>query len=251
MESKAVRCTLATIAIAIAALGTAAAQRGGRGMPAAPVDPHDLSGYWSLSFDSRKVPPANLAPGVTKAMIDAHAKADAHAIRWCNLLGVPFSMDPGVPLDIRIGTREMIIDASTNSEPRHVYFRDKHVSSDIFDPSTIGDSIGHWEGDTLVVDTVGFSGKRGLTTIPGGGFRTDNSHLVERYQLLENGAVLSVTFTWTDSKVFRTPHTYEFRYYRLPKLYEPLGTLPCNPYDDVRTKFLEDTRAGTPAVKTQ
>lgn len=248
MKLKTARCILGVIVVTFTVVSGGAAQRGGRGMPATPVDPHDLSGYWSLSFDSRKVPQANLAPGVTKTMIEAHAKADAHAIRWCNLLGVPFSMDAGVPLDIRIGTREMIIDASTNSEPRHIYFRDKHVNPDIFDPSTIGDSIGHWEGDTLVVDTIGFNGKRGLTTIPGGGFRTETSHLVEHYQLLENGAILSVTFTWTDPKVFRTPHMYEFRYYRLPKTYEPLGAISCNPYDDVRSKFLEDPSVATPAV---
>ena len=85
------------------------------------ADLHDISGYWELSFDSRKIPPADLAAGVTKTMLEEKAAADAHAIRYCNLLGTPFVMDPGRPLDIRQGTREVIIAAETNVSPRHIY----------------------------------------------------------------------------------------------------------------------------------
>ena len=203
------------------------------------VDPHDLSGFWDLSIDSRQVPPAKLMPAVTKAVIEQHAKADAKAIRWCNLLGMPYIMDPGRPMDIQQGTREIIVFAEVSASPRHIYLeRSKHINPDAFDPTTNGDSIGHWEGDTLVVDTIGFHPTRGITAIPGGGFRTADSHLEERYHLLENGAVLSVTFTWTDPKVYKQPHTYEFRYYRMAPQYEPSPGNPCNPYDDERTKFL-------------
>jgi hypothetical protein len=211
---------------------------------AASADQHDISGYWELSFDGRNVPPADLVPAVTKAVLAEKAKADAHAIRWCNLLGTPFIMDPGRPLDVREGTEEVIITAETNASPRHIYLdRSEHVKPDEFDATTNGNSIGHWEGDTLVVDTVGFDGKKGLVQIPGGGFRTNGSHLIERYRLLANGSMLSVVFTWTDPKVFRSPHTYEFRYNRLPKQYEPSPVGRCDPYDDVRTKFLESPAA--------
>ena len=207
--------------------------------------PHDISGYWELSFDSRNVPLADLAPTMTKTVLAEKAKADAHAIRWCNLLGTPFIMDPGMPLDIREGTREVIITAETNASPRHIYLdRSEHVKADVFDNTSNGDSIGHWDGETFVVDTVGFDEKKGLVQIPGGGFRTNGSHLVERYRLLANGSVLSVVFTWTDTEVFRTPHTYEFRYNRLPKQYEPTPAERCDAFDEGRIKFLE-----TPAAK--
>ncbi len=206
----------------------------------AAFDAHAISGFWELTFDSRKVPPAELTSAVTPATIEQHQQADAHAVRWCNLLGTPFIMDPGMPIDIREGTREIIITAETNASPRHLYLdRATHVSPDIFDATTNGDSIAHWEGDTLVVDTIGFDGKKGLTMIPGGGFRTSDSHLVERYKLLEKGSVLSVVFTWEDPKVYRTPHSYEFRYNRLPAQYEPMPAIQCDPYNDVRAKFLE------------
>ena len=88
------------------------------------------------------------------------------------------------------------------------------------------------------MDTVGFDGAKGVTMIPGGGYRTSDSHLVERYRLLNGDTVLSVTFTWEDPKVFRTSHTYEFRYLRAPRLYEAQPPLPCNPFDEARAAFL-------------
>jgi hypothetical protein len=200
----------------------------------------DISGFWELSFDSRKVPAASLLPTVTRARIEAHAKSDAKTIRWCNLLGMPFTMDNGRPLDIRQGSTAVIVVPENASAPRYLYLnRTTHITPDIFDPSTLGDSIAHWEGETLVVDTTGFHADRGITTIPGGGYRTDASHLVERYRLLKDGSVLSVTFTWTDPKVFRMPHTYEFWYHRLPANYEPRPWAPCDPYDQVRAAFLD------------
>lgn len=213
------------------------------GTPAAAA-PLGLSGFWELSFDSRNVPASDLLPTVTRAKIDAHAKADAKAVRWCNLLGLQFLMDSGRPLDIREGKSAVIIAAENYLAPRYLYLnRTKHVGDDVFDPSTLGDSIAHWEGDTLVVDTVGLHPERGITAIPGGGYRTETSHLSERYKLLKGGAVLSVTFTWTDPKVFRTPHTYEFHYYRLPADYEPRLWLPCEPFDETRAKFLEPVKS--------
>jgi hypothetical protein len=198
-----------------------------------------ISGFWELSYDSRKVPPADLAPRVTKAVIEAKIKHDEHEIRYCTMLGTPFIMDQSRPIDIRQGTSEVMIAAEVFTQPRHLYFRPAHIDPKIYDPSMNGDSIAHWEGDTLVVDTVGFSEDNGLTQIPGGGFRTAQSHLIERYRLVENGSILSVTFTWDDPTMFRTPHSYEFRYYRLPVQYQPVPMIPCNAYDEARAKFLE------------
>jgi hypothetical protein len=211
----------------------------------------DISGFWELNFDGRNVPRANLLPTITRAKIDARARADAYAIRWCNLLGLPFVMDPGRPLDIRQGTTAVIIVGENASAPRYLYTnRAKHISDEIFDPSTNGDSIARWEEDTLVVDTVGFHGEHGITTIPGGGFRTDKSRLVERYRLLKDGAVLSVTFTWTDPTVYRSPHTYEYRYHRLAATYEPRQWLPCDPWDEERAKFLDPPAVAKPAGRS-
>ena len=206
--------------------------------------PRDISGYWELSLDGRHIPAARLAPGVTRTVLQTQAKNDAKAIRWCNWVGMPTTMDVGRPLDIRQGAREIIILAESPVTPvRHLYLdRKTHISKDVFDPTTSGDSIAHWEGDTLVVDTTGFEPTHGVTAIPGGGFRTGTSRLVERYRLLKNGALLSVTFTWTDPAVFAAPHTYEFRYQRAEPGYEARPYGRCDPFDAERAAFLEGAR---------
>lgn len=204
----------------------------------------DISGYWELPLDGRHVPPARLASRVTPALRQAQAKNDAKAIRWCNWVGMPTTMDTGRPLDIRQGTREILIVAESPVTPvRHLYLdRTTHISKDVFDPTTSGDSIARWDGDTLVVDTIGFEPTHGVTAIPGGGFRTATSHLVERYRLLKNGAMLSVTFTWTDPAVFAVPHSYEFRYQRVERAYEARPYPRCDPFDAERAAFLEGAR---------
>ena len=202
--------------------------------------PADLSGFWELSFDSRRIPAANLVPAVTPAMIAERARKDAYAVRWCNILGMPFLMDSGRPLDIRQGGFAVTIVPENALPPRYLYLdRATHISDEIFDPTTYGDSIARWQGDALIVETIGFHPDRGVTAVPGGGYRTATSRLLERYRLLENGAVLSVTVTWTDPNMFRTPHTYEFRYHRLAADYEPRTWLPCDPYNEDRVRFLE------------
>ncbi len=200
----------------------------------------DISGMWTLSIDGSMITRARLLPQVTPNDIVTHLRMDVSAIRWCNYLGTPALMQSRFPLDIQQGGKEIVIVASEISTARHIYTDGRgHVDPAQFDPTTNGDSIGHWEGDTLVVDTVGFSPNRGITSIPGGGFKTATSHLVERYRLGENGATLSVTFTWTDPNVFAAPHTYAFRYTRAPR---PAWArkVSCDPFDDERTQFLSE-----------
>jgi len=197
-----------------------------------------LSGYWELHFDSRNVPPPSLKPEVAAEDPAVQHRKDMTEIRWCHFMGVPYSME-GSPIDIlqnRNG-KEVIITSSLRTPARHIYTDGRsHVNPNIFDPVSNGHSIGHWEGDTLVVDTVGFS-EEGLTRIPGGGRRTTTSHLVEHYRLLDRGKRLSVTFTWEDPKVFARPHTYEFRYYRSPQNMEA-REFDCDANDSQRAKFL-------------
>jgi len=198
----------------------------------------DLSGMWMLLFDGANIPRAQLSPRVTPNDVLIHARIDASAMRWCNYVGTPFLMQSRFPLDIQQGQTETIIVAAEISTARHIYTDGRdHVDPNQFEPTTNGDSIGHWEGDTLVVDTVGFSPDRGLTSIPGGGFKTATSHLVEHYRVAGDGSKLSVTFTWTDPNVFSAPHTYAFLYSRAPR---PTWArkVACNPFDGERTQFL-------------
>ena len=225
---KTLTCT--AVAVALASAAVSAQQR-------------DISGTWELPIDGRRVPPARLAPAVTRTVLDEVAAKDARSIRWCLPLGMPFTMGGahGRPLEIRQGSRYVTIAAESTLAPvRYLYLnRSTHINKEEFEPTTSGDSIARWEGDTLVVDTVGFSGTKGMLALPGGGFRTEAMHLTERYRLLSNGNILSVTFTWEDPAVFQAPHIYEYRYQRLPAQYEPRPAVACDAFDQARVAFLE------------
>lgn len=199
----------------------------------------DISGFWELRYWSRNVPKAPLTPSVVSADRRAQAEKDFHAIRWCNHVGVPFMMDDGAPIDIRQSKNEIAIASQSNSPVRHIYLDGRaHPSADTFDPTTLGNSIGRWSGDTLVVDTIGFN-DAGLNAIPGGGVRNENSHLIEQYKLTDEARKLHLTFTWIDDKTFTKPHTYAFMYEKLPSSTSAREWL-CDPMDGARARFLID-----------
>ena len=149
-------------------------------------------------------------------------------------------MDIGRPVDIRVGHNAIIIAPENSPAPRYIYTaRTTHISSEIYDPSTNGDSVAHWEGNTLVVDTIGFHDTRGVLGIPGGGFKTSKTHLVERYTLLNNGQVLSVEFTVTDPTVYRAPHTFDTATASSPGNTNPLRRVGAIPMTRVGRNFLK------------
>ena len=67
----------------------------------------------------------------------------------------------------------------------------------------LGDSVGHWEGDTLVVDTTNFTEK---TRFRGA---TENLHVVERFTRVD-ADTLRYKFTIEDPKTWETPWTGEY-----------------------------------------
>ncbi len=71
------------------------------------------------------------------------------------------------------------------------------------DPTWTGNSVAHWEGDTLVVDVIGFNDK---TELPGGFRHTEKLHVVERFTRIDNEN-LEWTATIDDPDVFVEPWT--------------------------------------------
>lgn len=68
----------------------------------------------------------------------------------------------------------------------------------------IGDPIGRWEGDTLVVDSTNFNGKTRMSI--GGDFYSADAHVVERFAMVDSNTI-KWTMTITDPKVFTRPWT--------------------------------------------
>jgi len=75
------------------------------------------------------------------------------------------------------------------------------------DPAWLGDSVGRWEGDTLVVDTIGYNDKTEVS----GFHHSEALHTVERFTRNEDGVQYEVTIE--DPNVFAAPWT-ETRTYR-------------------------------------
>ena len=81
-------------------------------------------------------------------------------------------------------------------------------------PTYLGDSVGRWEGDTLVVDVTGFNGKIWLAdgadkpnpTSTGGWFTSDALHVVERWRRIDLDT-LEYQATVEDPKVLTGPWT--------------------------------------------
>lgn len=226
------KCAVSLFAIAGCA-EVLSAQQGKAVMP-------NLTGYWRLQDDSRNVPSANLTPQAASVKQAELAKHDVQEIRWCHWYGVPYLMETS-PLQLAQSRNGYEIDIifNTRNPSRHIYLDRPHPNAETLDATSDGNSVGKWDGETLVVDTIAFS-EEGLTAIPGGGRRTKESHLVERFRLLRNGAQLSVVSTWTDPTVFSEPHTYEFRYFRIPDKDFEIPNIDCDPADEARTKFLSN-----------
>ncbi len=73
-------------------------------------------------------------------------------------------------------------------------------------PTYLGDSVGHWEGDTLVVDVIGFNDKTWLTGT--GTFHSDALHITERYTRVDKDQI-NYDVTIEDPNVLTRPWTVQ------------------------------------------
>ncbi len=83
---------------------------------------------------------------------------------------------------------------------RVIPFGTKH--SDDALPSYMGDSVAHWDGDTLVVDVIGFNDKTWLAGT--GTFHSDQLHIIERYTRVSKDRI-DYEVTMVDPKVLTKP----------------------------------------------
>jgi hypothetical protein len=128
----------------------------------------------------------------------------------CLPTGMPTVMSQPYPMQFLFGPREVTIDIEAFMQVRHIY-TDGRPHPNEPDPTFNGHSIGHWEGQTLVVDSVGFVPETPLGFNWGMGHST-KMHIVERFRLKDPDTLEVVTAIedpealtkpWTTSKVFK------------------------------------------------
>jgi hypothetical protein len=107
----------------------------------------------------------------------------------CWPVGVPgFDLHGVHPLFFVQGPSEVLMIWEADHQVRHIYLTDKHSPN--VKPSWYGESIGHYEGDTLVVDTIGQNAKTFVDR-----YQTPHSeqlHVVERFRVIEGGKFVEV-----------------------------------------------------------
>ncbi len=143
--------------------------------PRTPDGKPDLSGVWNGNDDPNPVEPAMLpwAEALVKERL-ANAFRDSPS-GYCLPSG---PLITGPLLFKIVQTPKLIVTLQEDALSFRQVYMDGRVHPKNMDPSWMGHSIGHWEGDILVVDTVGLNDKSWLNVYP----HTEQLHLTERYK---------------------------------------------------------------------
>jgi hypothetical protein len=131
----------------------------------------------------------------------------------CQPAGVPAFMAYGGPEPFYFiqTPKQVWIIYSGDQQVRRVYLDVPHSSNP--KPSWYGESVGHYEGDALVIDTIGQNEK--TVVDPYRTPHTDKLHVVERWNMLDDGKAMEVTFTVEDPDTFYEPWSGSRRYRRV------------------------------------
>jgi hypothetical protein len=126
----------------------------------------------------------------------------------CVPSGVPWFLLQPTNLYFVQTAKEVVIMQNYDSQVRHVFLNVAHSAN--LKPSWYGESVGHYEGDTLIVDTIGLSSKTFVDP-----YRTPHSeklHVIERWKVIDEGKTLEVTMTVDDPETYYQPWQAVLRY---------------------------------------
>jgi len=128
----------------------------------------------------------------------------------CMPAGVPGFMGYGGPNPTYFLQTQKEVWIIHSEQVRRVYMDVAHSADP--KPSWYGESVGHYEGDTLVIDTIGQNIKSFVDV-----YRTPHTeklHVVERWRIIDGGKMMEATFTVDDPEAFHEPWTGMRRYRR-------------------------------------
>jgi hypothetical protein len=227
MRSRTLVAVLAVAIFMIASSSVLAQTKKPTETPAASgsFDPHDLSGVWSQdhprnmpvvdrywNYELNKEEPPMTAWG--KAQFDAAkssfgqhtyplAETNDPLYHDCTPPGLPRVYLHPFPMEIVQVPGEIIILFEYDSL-RHPIYVDGRKHDETLGPQWMGDAIGHWDGDTLVVDTVNFNDKTWIDRV--GHPHTADLHLVEHFKRVQKDHLVD-DITIEDAKAYSKPWT--------------------------------------------
>jgi hypothetical protein len=159
----------------------------------------------------------NLKPWVRERMKKDNDEVLAGKIAYtarssCRPAGVPGFILFGVqPVFFVQSPKEVLMIYSGDQQVRRVYLDVPHSADP--KPSWYGESVGHYEGDALVIDTIGLNDKTSVDN-----YRTPHTeklHVVERWKLTDGGKMLEVNIRMEDPDAFNEPWSATRRYRRV------------------------------------
>ena len=169
---------------------------------------------WSGLFGPNGPKPPTLTPAA-KQQVDAFNARKEHgenlqsAAANCIPSGMPGIMRQPYPIEFLYTPGRVTLLHETYSQVRRIY-TDGRALPDDPDPAFNGWSVGHWEGDTLVVETIGLNPQ---TTLMEGLHPTENTRIKERFRLIEPD-VMTVESEITDPALFVGSYNLKTNYIR-------------------------------------
>jgi hypothetical protein len=204
---------------------------GGRAAPpgSAPPnpDPRDLEGVWWLRGYEYLLGPA---PGIPPPLKPKYMQLLMERIRaknrgtpeadtetQCLSHGMPRLMESPYPIEIVQTPGRITFLHEVAHEVRRIWLNRPHPKHPRI--SFLGDSVGHWEGDTLVVDTIALDDRPFIDDE--GSSHSTQLHLVERYTKIDGGAELQLIMTVEDPVTLEHPYSYRRIYMWRPDVRPP------------------------------
>lgn len=189
-----------------------------------PAHPFVANGRGQPTFRIADLTNPNLMPWVKQHMqqdideILAGKKSAFTAQSSCVPAGVPFFMGYGGPDPIVFlqTPKEVWMFWHEDNQVRRVYLNVPHSKNP--KPSWYGESVGHYEGDSLVIDTIGLNAKTvvDIYRTP----HTEQLHVIERWHLIDGGKTMEAIFTADDPGSFYKPWTAQRHYHRVDQDFE-------------------------------
>lgn len=149
-----------------------------------------------------------------KRLADATARGQPIAglnVTECLPEGMPAMMSPGFPMEVIATPSQINMTQEAYSQTRRIYLNRKQMAVDDAEPQFYGHSVGHWEGNVLVVNTIGVKERVRMRNVP----HSPNMRIDER--MSPTGPdTFEDQITVTDPEYLTAPWTFTYRYKRKP-----------------------------------